>query len=93
MCKSVLKYRRDLQVAQEQKTIFRAIVKEHEFSKRQLLLDAMAKQNHLYRGFHIEHLQVSKTETLFFNYSAVQYLLQLHMIWTFFTTDKESNKD
>jgi len=30
-----------LQVAQEQKTIFRVMMKTHEFSKRQLFLDAM----------------------------------------------------
>ena len=49
-------------------------------------------KNHLYRGFHIEYLQVSNTGTLFFNYSAVQYLMHLHMIWTFFPPTKEVTK-
>ena len=32
------------QVAQEQKTVFRVMVKAHQFSKRQLFLDAMVAQ-------------------------------------------------
>lgn len=54
------------QVAQEQKTVFRVMVKAHEFSKRQLFLDAMVAQKPII----VKHLQVSNTGTLFFNYSS-----------------------
>ena len=54
------------QVAKEQKTVFRVMVKTHEFSKRQLFVDAMVAQKPII----VKHLQVSSTGTLFFNYSS-----------------------
>jgi len=67
-----------LQVAQEQKTVFNVMVKAHEFSKRQLFLDAMVAQ----KPIMVKHLQVSSTGTLFSSITAVQYLMHLHMMWT-----------
>ena len=55
-----------LKVAQEQKTVFRVMVKAHKFSKYQLFLGAMVAQQPII----VKHLQVSSTGTLFFNYSS-----------------------
>ena len=55
-----------LQVAQEQKTVFRVMVKAHEFSKHQLFLDAKVAQKPII----VKNLQVSSTGTLFFKYSS-----------------------
>jgi len=58
-----------LQVAQEQKTVFKVMVKAHEFSKRQLFLDAMVAQKLIM----VKHLQVSSVGTHFFNYSSAVF--------------------
>lgn len=42
------------------------MVKAHEFTKRQLFVDAIAAQKKII----VKHLQISSTETLFFNYSS-----------------------
>ena len=52
--------------AQEQTTVFRVMVKQHEFSKRQPFLDATVAQKPII----VKQLQVSNTGTLFFNYSS-----------------------
>ena len=46
--------------------VFRVMVKQHEFSKRQPFLDAMVAQKPVI----VKQLQVSNTGTLFFNYSS-----------------------
>jgi len=64
-----------LQIAQEQTTVFRVMVKQHKFSKRQPFLDAMVAQKPII----VKQLQVSNTGTLFFNYSSA-VLDALHMM-------------
>ena len=54
-----------MQVGPEEKSIFRVMVKPNEFSKKQFFMETMKAQ----KPISIKALQISRTGTLFFNFS------------------------